>query len=117
MLLSDWREASIDLEHGWLIAAGSIVRADVEINEDDLRCWLEKPMPKPTRLRKQPKRELAEQAVAALWPDGVPGQGTLPNKRLVERVKGYLHKNDMHASISDDTILRAAGRKASKAMP
>ena len=37
----DWYGASIDLEHGWLIlAGGKIVRADVEINADDLRYWL-----------------------------------------------------------------------------
>jgi hypothetical protein len=37
----DWYGASIDLEHGWLIlASGEIVRADIEINADDLRSWL-----------------------------------------------------------------------------
>ena len=33
----DWHGASIDLEHGWLIlAGGELLRADVEINADDL---------------------------------------------------------------------------------
>src|SRR5262249_5135480 len=37
----DWHGASIDLEHHWLILAGDkILRADVEINADDLRHWL-----------------------------------------------------------------------------
>src|SRR5262245_9541194 len=36
-----WHGASIDLEHGWLITADdNIVRADIEINADDLRYWL-----------------------------------------------------------------------------
>jgi hypothetical protein len=34
----DWYGASIDLEHDWLILAGDkLLRADVEINADDLR--------------------------------------------------------------------------------
>jgi hypothetical protein len=37
----DWYDASIDLEHGWLILAGDeIVRADVEVNAADLCSWL-----------------------------------------------------------------------------
>jgi hypothetical protein len=36
-----WHDASIDLDYGWLIlAGGEIVRADIEINVDDLRHWL-----------------------------------------------------------------------------
>jgi hypothetical protein len=37
----DWYGASIDLQHSWLILAGdTLLRADVEINADDLRHWL-----------------------------------------------------------------------------
>jgi hypothetical protein len=36
--IEDWHGASIDLSHGWLILAGDkLLRADVEINADDLR--------------------------------------------------------------------------------
>jgi hypothetical protein len=39
--IEDWHGASIDLSHGWLILAGDkLLRADVEINADDLRHWL-----------------------------------------------------------------------------
>jgi len=41
ILRSAWHDASIALDHGWLIlAGGEIVRADIEINFDDLRHWL-----------------------------------------------------------------------------
>jgi hypothetical protein len=40
--IEDWHRASIDLSHGWLFLAGDKLplRADVEINADDLRHWL-----------------------------------------------------------------------------
>jgi hypothetical protein len=39
---SVWHGASIDLDHAWLITEDDkIVRADIEINADDLRYWLQ----------------------------------------------------------------------------
>ena len=39
--IENWHGASIDLSNGWLILAGDkLLRADVEINADDLSHWL-----------------------------------------------------------------------------
>lgn len=63
------------------------------------------------RMPQQVKREKARQAIANLYGDSVPDQADLPNKVLCEA----LRKGDFGARlrrISNDTILRAAGRKS-----
>jgi hypothetical protein len=68
------------------------------------------------RFRAQDKRKRAEEAVQPLWPDGVPDATTLPNKSLCALVIAWL-RDDCNKrgipwlAISNDTILRAAGRK------
>ena len=64
-----------------------------------------------TKKHAQPQRQPAKEAIDALWPKGVPPQGKLRNALLLKRVNDYLKKNDSRESISDETILRAAGRK------
>ena len=61
----DWHGASIDLEHGWLILAGDkLLRADVEINADDLRYGSYSAMLKRSNRRQRrsalPVREIAD---------------------------------------------------------
>jgi hypothetical protein len=48
---------SLDLEHGWLVLAGGVVmRADIEINGDDLRGWITRQETKKTEFGERPKR-------------------------------------------------------------
>ena len=54
------------------------------------------------------KRDLAERAINALWPNGVPPE--LQNKKIEKRVGEHLKQQGL-LQISRDTILRAAGRK------
>ena len=60
--------------------------------------------------RSQPAFERAHRAIEELYPDGVPGQADVPNAILCRRV-GVKLKNDGLPNVSDDTILRAAGRR------
>jgi hypothetical protein len=60
--------------------------------------------------RSQPAFERARRAIEELFPDGVPGQADVPNAILCRRV-GVKLKNDGRPNVSDDTILRAAGRR------
>ena len=60
--------------------------------------------------RSQPARALAERAIAVLYPDRVPDQTSLPNKALCAEVGRWL-RNQNQRNVSDNTILRAAGRK------
>jgi hypothetical protein len=64
--------------------------------------------------RSAPKRDLAEQAVKALWPDGAPE--ALTSQQIVYEVGKWIvdyrkRQGLPRSEISRDTILRAAGRK------
>ena len=52
----------------------------------------------------------AKRAVDALWPGGPPVQAELPNKQLVASVEDKLEELGL-PSVSETTILRAAGRR------
>jgi hypothetical protein len=92
-----------------------------QINKDDLLEWIGRhhteaaPKPK-SRPRKQIKRSRVASAIQALWPNGPLEQSVLPNALLCIKVQDWL-KDDSKSQgvpaqvISDDTILRAAGRK------
>jgi hypothetical protein len=63
------------------------------------------------------RRERARQAIEAMWPDGVPNQTIISNGQLCKRVADWLKEDCKRRKvppeqISDDTILRAAGRQA-----
>jgi hypothetical protein len=60
--------------------------------------------------RNQPTRERAQRALNALYPDRLPDQATVPNAILCGRVGEWLKENGL-PDVSDDTILRAAGRR------
>jgi hypothetical protein len=60
--------------------------------------------------RKRPGRERAQNAINQLYPNGVPDQATEENSILCRRVGQWLKDNGL-AGVSNDTILRAAGRR------
>ena len=62
------------------------------------------------RSRSRPMREGALCAIREIYPDGVPDQATEPNSRLCRRVGDKLKEARLPA-VSNDTILRAAGRR------
>ncbi len=60
--------------------------------------------------RSRPALERAQRVIKELYPQGVPGQAAEPNAKLCRRV-GKKLKEDGLPDVSDDTILRAAGRR------
>ena len=60
--------------------------------------------------RSRPSRERVLQAIAELYPQGVPTQAAVPNASLCRRVGDWLTERRL-PHVSDDTILRAAGRR------
>jgi hypothetical protein len=86
-------------------------------SKDDLLDWLDRQtLQHPQqgkageRKRAQDMRDVADHAIATLWPNGSPTRAELPNKRLCGKVKKWLEANSF-AVPSDTTILRAAGRR------
>jgi hypothetical protein len=65
----------------------------------------------------RPKRDQATQAIKDLWPDGAPNQKDLSDGELCEMVSDKIADRRKQqglkpiAPLSDDTILRAAGRR------
>jgi hypothetical protein len=87
----------------------------VDINVWDLAYWLDNE--RPTKIdglsRTSKKRELASQAIKALWPEGIP---EIPNGEIEKQVGNWItsyceQNKTRRLEISSDTILRAAGRK------
>jgi hypothetical protein len=62
------------------------------------------------RPRGRPTRERVQGAIAALYPNGVPDQVAVSNKQLCGAVGDWLKHNKLR-DVSDDTILRAVGRR------
>jgi len=60
--------------------------------------------------RSQPTRKRAEDIIKELYPEGVPDPTMLPNALLCRHV-GEKLKSAALPGVSDDTILRAAGRR------
>ena len=60
--------------------------------------------------RSRPARERARQAIKELYPQDVPEPATLPNALLCRRVGEKLKERGL-PQVSDDTILRVAGRR------
>jgi len=60
--------------------------------------------------KNRPTLERARGAVEELYPDGVPPQSAEPNANLCRRVGEKLKKSGL-PNVSNDTILRAAGRR------
>lgn len=62
------------------------------------------------RRRSRPTFERAQLALETLYPAGAPTQADVPNKILCEEIAQWL-KNNGRPRVSDDSILRAAGRR------
>ena len=117
----EWSEREVDYDG--LDADGCKVMA--MIHEDDFRQWLNKQQPTMADASSPPgslldkratraKRELVRRIIADLYPGGIPGLVTNPEiaKQVQERLPAYCKENNLpRRQISDDTILRAAGRK------
>jgi hypothetical protein len=58
------------------------------------------------RRKSRPSLERAKRVIDELYPDGVPDQATVSNKKLCQRVREKITE-----AVSSDTILRAAGRR------
>jgi hypothetical protein len=69
-----------------------------------------RPAKQKSRDRSQPAFERARDAIGNIYPNGVPRQAEEPNKNLCRRVSEKL-KQARLPDVSDDTILRAAGRR------
>lgn len=85
--------------------------------EDVVQKWPEigRTMPADRELnerpnRRLPSRERARNALNELYPDGVPDQAAKPNALLCREVGDKLRAANL-PHVSDDTILRAAGRR------
>jgi hypothetical protein len=62
------------------------------------------------RGKSRPALERARGAIKELYPNGIPGQAAEPNTNLCRRVGEKLKQAGL-PDVSDDTILRAAGRR------
>lgn len=101
--------------HGyWYLAWIEVSAADVKT----VLCDTEEPNgPVPTNQpriseerRTRPTFDRAKKALKELYPDGVPDQADLPNAVLCRQV-GVKLREAGQPDVSDDTILRAAGRR------
>jgi hypothetical protein len=72
--------------------------------------WQENAVAGRPRARRSPSRERAEVALRAVYPQGIPDQATEPNVSLCRRVGQHLKESRL-PGVSDDTTLRAAGRR------
>jgi hypothetical protein len=79
------------------------------IREDTRRGAAEEPSPGGPR-KGSPALERARKAIGLIYPDGVPSQEIVPNAILCRHVGEKLRVNKL-PGVSDDTILRAAGRR------
>jgi hypothetical protein len=122
----EWAGADIDYENEVLIPANNGQRKrGVSLNTSDYEAWrtlqttttvLPEPATSTARAAAQNKRTRAKQAITALWPAGAPPAAALPPGVLCAKVSDWLKADcETHhlprLDISDDTILRAAGRK------
>ncbi len=62
------------------------------------------------KTRRRPTLERAQHAIQSVYPDGVPSQVVEPNATLYRHIGDWLKGNGL-PNVSDDTILRAAGRR------
>jgi 7-cyano-7-deazaguanine synthase in queuosine biosynthesis len=97
--------------------------ATIGKHADSLQAWIDEveaepasaghgaPEPQQRRHGKsRPALERARGAIRELYPDGVPDQASEPNASLCRHVSAKLKEAKL-PNVSDDTILRAAGRR------
>ena len=109
------------VKHGAFKLPGRWELAWIEISKSDVTRVLCQPQapastnqptprPKQARVKSRPTLERAQRVVRELYPNGLPDQSSLPNTMLCSQVSRKL-KELKQLSVSDDTILRAAGRR------
>jgi hypothetical protein len=94
----------------WMeVSAPDITSVLLSSRAQTLPASAELPRP-PRRPKTQPGREAARNVVGEIYPGGVPDQAVLPNTLLCSAVGAAMKQRGLHP-VSDDTILRAAGRR------
>jgi hypothetical protein len=98
-------------------------RFDYAVRKDDLVGWISrhpdlpgKPAPAPRKSpgrkpKSSPKEDLAQKAIKALWPGGVPPVTELSHPSLCSSVWEWLKNAPKGDVPGKDAILRAAGRR------
>ncbi len=111
------RERIKDLTGYWIVdwielASADVTKALVPSSIDDEPTVKQGPHKRsPTRRRKsQTAREHARRIIREIYSNGIPDQATEPNAILCKRVGAKLKELNLR-DVSDDTILRAAGRR------
>jgi hypothetical protein len=84
-----------------------------DVLDTEFRAWLKEKQGRKANTSSR-KRDLAKQAINHLWSNGIPKD--LPRKQIVKEADNWIkdyckRKSISKLIISDDTILRAAGRK------
>jgi hypothetical protein len=73
--------------------------------------WVSPPQDRlPERAKSRPAFDRAQRVIGEVYPGGIPDQATLPNASLCQRVGAKLKEAKL-PDVSNDTILRAAGRR------
>jgi hypothetical protein len=106
-----------------VVPGGVRVVASVGTRTEPLRTWLDSETKIATvegpivrdgapqrRAKSRPTLERARGAIEEIYPGGVPSQTAEPNVNLCRRVGEKLKKSGL-PNVSNDTILRAAGRR------
>jgi 7-cyano-7-deazaguanine synthase in queuosine biosynthesis len=84
--------------------------AEAEVESEPASAGSVTPERSQRRRKSQPAFERARGVINELYPDGVPGQAAEPNSNLCRRVGEKLKQAGL-PEVSDDTILRASGRR------
>ena len=101
--IREWREREVDYDGPDVDGC----KTEVMISGDDFTAWIRRDFEVAGK-RATRKIDLAQQAIHALWPKGIPK--SLLSKQIEQKIATHL-KEQGCSSISRDTILRAAGLK------
>jgi len=96
----------------WIeVSVADVAKAFGRATTDDQAPALRDPRQATRARRTRPASEGAERAVEALYHGKIPTQVEVPNATLFKNVGAWLKSNGL-PDVSNDTILRAAGRRA-----
>jgi hypothetical protein len=84
--------------------------ADVFCSKVDVERLIGSTAQPPKRLRARPAQDRASEAIATLYPTGIPSQADLPNDRLLNAVLAQLKATEK-APVDKTSVLRASGRR------
>jgi hypothetical protein len=102
-----WQERPLDLIELW---ATDVVKILCSGRNQPPQVQAQPVKPRKSHRHGGPKLERAGRAIRELYPVAIPDQATLSNAALCKRVGEYLKINQL-PDVSDDTILRATGRR------